>query len=145
MFRKIRADVKMPFLESEYDPYITIYANEDICISRDDSARIELGISLRFEMVKVIMWYSQMNSEVKKQEKEWFLKTHYCELKLHSSLQHSGLFSESQTIKLNNENELSMMIYNHGSETKYIKKHQAIAEIMLLEHKTHLITSLAKI
>jgi len=96
MFKKIREDAILPKKMTKYSACLDVYANEDVTIGAGETKLVGLGIAIDDKEIKRIVshhyYYLDKNADkdfeyVKKE----FLKSHYLQLMLRSSLSVKGL------------------------------------------------------
>ncbi len=175
MFKKIREDAIFPTRGSKYSACVDVYANEDVTIGAGETKLVGLGIAIDLDnllenvpMVKDMRrWHKERLDagissvlDVKKINyfKDEFLKSHYLQLMLRSSLAVKGLMLGNGVgvIDLDYEDEIKMIIHNPFTLSGFnidaydglhlpdnipsfeIKKGDKIGQLTLLEHKSYL-------
>jgi len=119
MFKKVKKDATLPTRGSKYSACVDVYANEDVTIGAGETKLVGLGITIDDKEIKRIVshhyYYLDKNADkdfeyVKKE----FLKSHYLQLMLRSSLATKGLMLGNGVgvIDLDYKDEIKMIIHN---------------------------------
>ena len=153
-----------PTRGSKYSACVDLYASEDVVIGAGETKLVGLGVCINInELTSRAVPYKNIPEEWYKDEVEKFLKTHYIQLMLRSSLAKKGLIIANGVgvIDLVYKDEIKIAIHNPISDAHIdeeskeisrwvgqnkqdsfgdfkIKKGDRIAQITLLEHKSHL-------
>ena len=135
MFKKVKEDAILPTRGSKYSACVDVYANEDVTIGAGETKLIGLGIAIDVDnllenvpMAKDMKrWFRKNfnNTNLKVSEdksvapiKDKFLKSHYLQLMLRSSLAAKGLMLGNGVgvIDLDFADEIKMIIHNSNKE-----------------------------
>jgi len=183
MFKKVTNDAILPTRGSKYSACVDVYANENITIGAGETKLVGLGIAIDLDsllenvpMVKDMKrWHKKRFKagiiDVSEEDslihiKDKFLKSHYLQLMIRSSLSAKGLMLANGVgvIDLDFVDEIKMNIHNpiswscnatdgtyednpalehihSGADNKVeyvIKKGDRIGQLILLEHKSSL-------
>jgi len=176
MFKKVTEDAILPTRGSKYSACVDVYANEDVAIGAGETKLVGLGISIDEDFIKHKIatslgyekWFNINQINVNRERKSHllnrlygFLKSHYIQLMLRSSLGKKGLILPNGVgvIDLDYKDEIKMIIHNpildidengvrfgvssysndNVQSPKYeIKKGDKIGQLALLEHKSYL-------
>lgn len=154
---KVLDDVCTPVRGTKYSAYVDLFAREDITIGAGETKIVKLGVELDLEKLKE-NWIKKSGFvfepiEAKKTLIEFgfnhFLKSHYLEVALRSSLGVKGLIIANGIgiIDLDYTDEIGLIIHNpiiditfnvpNGSSFK-ISKGDKVAQCTLKEHKGYL-------
>lgn len=152
---------------SKYSACVDLFASEDVVIGAGETKLVGLGVCINIDWNTVLHDYPSMSNEFLKTQQNKFLKSHYLQLMLRSSLGKKGLILPNGVgvIDLDYKDEIKMIIHNpieliddiakiagtndtmkigkkinqHPEEMYYeIKKGDKIAQIILIEHKSYL-------
>ena len=127
---------------TKYSVYVDLFAREDITIGAGETKIVKLGVKLDLEEI------INGNDEVYNNPDK-FLKSHYLEVALRSSLGVKGLIIANGIgiIDLDYKNEIGLIVHNpikdiafnvpNGNSFK-IKKGDKVAQCTLKEHKGYL-------
>ncbi len=140
-----------PTRGSKHSACVDLYASEDIVIGSGETKLVGLGVAIDLNTL-YRNWYRGEESGAWRD----FLNSHYLALHPRSSLRAKGLISNTGIIDLDYADEIKIIIHNpilgryenddngngffddvYAKEFK-IKKGDRIAQITLLEHKSHL-------
>jgi len=158
MFKKVTEDAILPTRGSKYAACVDVYANEDVVIEAGETQVVGLGIAIDLEILDGRLFIADMYMNAKNHREmenifEEFLKSHYLQLSLRSSLGKKGLILPNGVgvIDLDYRDEIKMVIHNpvdivtvyslqENSNPSFIeiKKGDKIGQITLLEHKSYL-------
>ena len=157
-----------PTRGSKFSACVDLYASEDVVIGAGETKIIGLGICIDLNFNWLNRKFNHLSDEKKEEYKEWFLSSHYMQLNPRSSLRAKGLISHTGIIDMDFvDNEIKIIIHNPikgsyvkswinflsrkiGLETNFkkeeievsydykINKGDRIAQITLMEHKSHL-------
>jgi len=147
---KVMDEVCKPQRGTKYSAYIDLFAREDVIIGAGETKIIPLGVKIDIqkidEHVLSTIPYGYNASLVEKTSE--FMKSHYIEVALRSSLAVKGLIISNGVgvIDLDYENEIGLIVHYPYSETIYkvndkkfkIKKGDKVAQCTLKEHKGYL-------
>ena len=122
-----------PTRGSKYSACVDLYASEDVVIGAGETKLVGLGVAIDYERIKDMYLES-------------FFEKHYLQLMLRSSLAKKGLIIANGlgVIDLDYKDEIKIAIHNianlydFAGKPRVIKKGDKIAQITLLEHKSHL-------
>ena len=149
---KILNEVCTPQRATKYSAYVDLFARESTIIGAGETKIVPLGVKLDLEKLKE-NWINKSGiifepTESKKTLIEFgfnhFLKSHYLELAIRSSLATKGLIiaNGSGKIDLDYHHELGLIAhypYNGKGASHYqIHKGDKIAQCTLIEHKGYL-------
>ena len=168
MFKTVNGG-QLPTRGSKYSACVDLYASEDVTIGAGETKLVGLGVCIDLESSNVYkssdyMWATKKKVDedtleiIKEQAKRDFMREHYLQLMLRSSLGVKGLILPNGVgiIDLDYEDEIKMIIHNplipfisydndgivrgYVNEKAYynIKKGDRIGQITLLEHKSYL-------
>jgi len=158
MFKIINGG-KMPTRGTKYSACVDLYANENVVIGAGETKIIGLGVVIDLDMNKISPNFNSFIEEEQDRERDYFMKSHYLQLMLRSSLGKRGLILPNGVgvIDLDYNEEIKMVIHNPlklkwwdeknkdylfpkvKSDTQYtIDKVDCIAQITLLEHQSYL-------
>ena len=157
MFKTVNGG-KIPTRGSRFSACVDLYANEDVCIGAGETKLVGLGVCLDIEQIKelifpVIAPYENREIHIKenKTRLDNFMRSHYLQLELRSSLRAKGIIAGTGVIDIDFADELKIILHNmldssikvcrDGFDdwgTYYIEKGDRIAQIMLKEHLSHL-------
>ncbi len=153
-----------PTRGSKYSACVDLYASEDVVIGAGDTKLVGLGVAIDLNEKKYFIqnYLEKQFSIVDRADEEYFfnhfLRSHYLQLMLRSSLAKKGLIIANGVgvIDLDFRDEIKIAIHNPITEQNFIqddnayitdpfehteykiKKGDRIAQIALLEHKSHL-------
>ena len=148
-----------PTRGSKYSACVDLYASEDVVIGAGETKLVGLGVAIDLEKLDELLFIADKYKDAEKHidmEEVFnnFLKSHYLQLMLRSSLGKKGLILPSGVgiIDLDYAEEIKMIIHNPLSHVRFgemnggcdgnnaveIKKGNKIAQITLLEHKGYL-------
>ncbi len=136
MFKSINNGI-LPTRGSEHSACVDLYANKDIWIDSGQTMLIPLGIAIDEELL--FKSYKTNDSYFQKlaiNDYESFLKSHYLQLMLRSSLSKQLIIANGVgVIDLDYRDEIMIRVHNPASmPTKEIYKKDKIAQITLLQH-----------
>lgn len=140
---------------SKFSACVDLFASEDVTIYPGDTAMIGLGVAIDIDFNTIHRDYNSFTSTAKKNFEEWFMKTHYLQLMLRSSLGKKGLILPNGVgiIDMDYRDEIKLLVHNpiydvHFNDQRFvgvndeytyeIKKGDKIAQVTLLEHKGYL-------
>ena len=139
-----------PTRGSKYSACVDLYASEDVVIGAGETKLVGLGVAIDNEKIAE-KFEKPTPSEIIEAVRnvtvfdeygyEQFLNSHYLQLMLRSSLAKKGLIiaNGAGVIDLDYKDEIKMILTNVSYNGNYkIKKGDCIAQITLLEHKSHL-------
>jgi len=168
MFKKVTEDAILPTRGSKYSACVDVYSNEDVTIGAGETKLVGLGIAIDELKIKETIYQKVLPfRDYQKERNEnlkifnTFLKSHYIQLMLRSSLGKKGLILPNGVgvIDLDYKDEIKMIIHNpildidengvrfgvssysndNVQSPKYeIKKGDKIGQLALLEHKSYL-------
>ena len=149
-----------PTRGSKYSACVDLYASEEVYIKAGETKLVGLGVSIDADwMIDSANIFYSNDGMLPKYKLDHFMKTHYLQLMLRSSLGKKGLILPNGVgiIDLDYQDEIKMIIYNPVDTKQYvengqnytvlldsddnevcIKKGDKIAQITLLEHKSYL-------
>lgn len=157
---KVLDEVCTPKRGTKYSAYLDLFAREDVVIGAGDTKVVRLGVKLDFDG----FWDKYENSNLfdksdyrKKHHLHSFLKSHYLEVALRSSLGVKGLIIANGIgiIDLDYPDEIGLIVHNPtrinyiadddhyiyeltGGEPFFINKGDKVAQCTLKEHKGYL-------
>ena len=156
---KILDEVCTPKRGTKYSAYVDLFAREDITIRAGETKIVKLGVKLSIEML-VYEYFSQLPFDYVIKNNingaNDFLKSHYLEVALRSSLGVKGLIIANGIgiIDLDYPDEIGLIVHNpinlnficdylaNNDYKKYsnfkIKKGDKVAQCTLKEHKGYL-------
>ena len=124
MFKSINGG-KLPTRASKYSAFVDLYANEDVVIDPGKTVKVGLGIKIDLELffnnhpefcTECINDPYSLNDlegvEYSQFKAEQFIKTHYLQIELQSSLKAKGLIAETGVIDLDYEDEIKIILHN---------------------------------
>ena len=149
---KVLDEVCTPKRGTKYSAYIDLFAREDCTIGAGETKIVKLGVKIDIEKIK---GFCDKNW---KYELDKFLKSHYLEVALRSSLGVKGLIIANGIgiIDLDYPDEIGLIVHNpqdiklfkralsgemtikNIKEPFEIKKGDKVAQCTLKEHKGHL-------
>ena len=158
---KILDEVCTPKRGTKYSAYVDLFAREDVVIRAGETKIVKLGIKLDLEPIlqKLCNKFSYDLSDIDlidkthpmSRELDYFLKSHYLEIALRSSLGVKGLIISNGIgiIDLDYPDEIGLIVHNPmpniGVPDGYIlkslfeiKKGDKVAQCTLKEHKGYL-------
>jgi dUTP pyrophosphatase len=159
---KVLTEGCQPTRGSKYSACVDLYAAHDCVIGAGETKLVGLGVAIEMEAIyaRVISEYENLNNYEEAQAKfEYFLNSHYLQLMLRSSIGKKGLILANGVgvIDLDYKDEIKMIVHNplkevfivecpgsykgfdaYNGECVTIKKGDKIAQITLLEHKSHM-------
>ena len=156
---KILDEVCTPRRGTKYSAYVDLFAREDVVIGAGETKIVKLGVKLNIEML-VYEYFSQLPFDyvIKNNinSANDFLKSHYLEVALRSSLGVKGLIIANGIgiIDLDYPDEIGLIVHNpvdlnficdylaNNDYKKYsnfeIKRGDKVAQCTLKEHKGYL-------
>ena len=131
---KILDEACIPSRGSKYSACVDLRAREDISIEAGKTVIIPLGVCIDIDDLCVEFKDNQFKDE--------FLKSHYLQLMLRSSLGKKGLILPNGVgvIDLDYKNEIMMIVHNSskGYGSFKIEKGERVGQITMIEHKSFL-------
>jgi len=143
-----------PTRGTKHSAYVDLYSSEDVVIGAGETKVVGLGVSIDLQKIDEYILstipYGYEASFIEKSD--YFMKTHYLQVALRSSLGKEGLIMPNGIgiIDMDYRDEIKVIINNplitsstapeyidNSSEYK-IHKGDRIAQITLLEHKSYL-------
>ena len=159
---KILKDYCTPKRGTKYSAYVDLFSAEDVTIGAGETKIVKLGVELDLDKLKENKFKS-VNDKVDINSPLWqeFLKSHYLEAALRSSLEVKGLIIANGIgiIDLDYPDEIGLIVHNPISEIEsfndgcsdfielkgckeqyhfVIKKGDKVAQCTLKEHKGYL-------
>lgn len=158
---EILDEVCTPIRGTKYSAYVDLFAREDVLIGAGETKIVKLGVKIDLEKLKDV-FYQQISGMTMNfrgvSENDWldFLKSHYLEVALRSSLAVKGLIISNGIgiIDLDYPDEIGLIVHNPVSkvDTYYqdgtiqlgcanggthfkIEKGDKVAQCTLKEHK----------
>ena len=170
---KVLDDVCTPVRGTKYSAYVDLFAREDVAIGAGETKIVKLGVKIDLELLDELLYLNNLYpAEVYELNKlrsaykyfEHFLKSHYLEIALRSSLGVKGLIIANGIgiIDLDYPDEIGLIVYNPlqissqryenlvsggvrylndsyvGNSVFQIKKGDKVAQCTLKEHKGYL-------
>ena len=148
---KILHDYCIPKKGTKYSAYIDLFSAEDVVIGAGETKIIKLGVKLDLEKLKENKFKSA-NGIVDIESPLWqeFLKSHYLEVALRSSLGAKGLIISNGIgiIDLDYPDEIGLIVHNPVIDVTFgvyngsrfiINKGDKVAQCTLKEHKGYLL------
>jgi len=149
---KTLVDGCTPTRGSKYSACIDLYSSKDVVIGAGETKLVGLGVCIDIGSIdwnQIIHNYPSLMGGMLEIAKREFLKSHYLQLMLRSSLGKKGLILPNGVgvIDLDYKDEIKMIIHNpiqgacemgHYDTSFKISKGDKIAQITLLEHKSYL-------
>ena len=156
---KILDEACKPKRSTKYSAYIDLFSREDMTIGAGETKVIPLGVKLALNKLSKALFevsYSYIlrsHNKVLQEEFDKFMKSHYLEIVLRSSLGIRGLTipNGKGIIDLDYPDEIGLIIHNlikmstnqgipdqYLLKPFYIKKGQKVAKCALKEHKSYL-------
>jgi len=156
---KVLTEGFQPTKGTKYSACVDLYSSEDVVIGAGETKIVGLGVAIDIDWNHLIRVSYDEQFNPTDEQKEFFLKNHYLQLMLRSSLGKKGLILPNGVgiIDLDYKDEIKMIIHNPIKRAcfgvnevgKYdfesdvwqeyeIKKGDKIAQIMLCEHKSYL-------
>ncbi len=145
-----------PTRGSKYSACVDLYASEEVYIKAGETKLVGLGIAIDMEwMIDGADIFYSNEGMLPKYKLEHFLKSHYLQLMLRSSLsKHLVIANGVGVIDLDYQDEIKIRLHNpvnndtlmeiyrgyaHSNHKCYkVKKGDKIAQIIILEHKSYL-------
>ena len=140
MFKTINGGL-MPQRGSKYAACVDLYANEDIVIGAGETKLVGLGVCIELDFNAVSEKFNIYTGYQHKKAIDIFLKSHYLQLMLRSSLGKKGLVIPNGVgvIDMDYADEIKVMIHNPiGGNDFYIVRGERVVQCALLEHKSYL-------
>jgi len=144
----------MPTRATKYSACVDVYANEDVTIGAGETKVIKLGVKLDLDFNTINPNYNSYTDEMKKDYVDNFMKSHYLEVALRSSLAVKGLIIANGIgiIDLDYPDEIGLIVHNPVTQIKnfqggyceiypdtfYVNKGDKVAQCTLKEHKGYL-------
>ena len=157
---KVLDKVCVPKRSTKYSAYVDLFAREDITIGAGETKIVPLGVKLDLNKLSKALFevsYSYIlrsHNKVLQEEFDKFMKSHYLEVALRSSLAVKGLIIPNGIgiIDLDYPDEIGLIVHNPFTnkktywkdeweliDTRYnIKKGQKVAQCTLKKHKGYL-------
>ena len=156
---KILDESCTPVRSTKYSAYVDLFSREDITIGAGETKVIPLGVKLDLNKLSKALFevsYSYIlrsHNKVLQEEFDKFMKSHYLEIALRSSLALRGLIIANGIgiVDLDYPDEIGLIVHNpikmstnHGIPDQYllkpfyIQKGDKIAQCTLKEHKGYL-------
>ena len=150
---KVLDEVCAPFRSTKYSAYVDLFAREDVVIGAGETKIVPLGIKIDLKYLKeASIPTTNVPTLWVEDEFDRFLKTHYLELALRSSLGVKGLIIPNGigVVDLDFKNEIGLIVHysidshilsdlTRGRLNEYnIKKGDKVAQCTLKEHKGYL-------
>lgn len=145
---KVLKDYCQPVRGTKYSAYVDLFSVDDVIIGVGETKIVKLGVKLDLEEL------INSNDEIYNNS-EMFLKSHYLEVALRSSLAVKGLIIANGigVIDLDFKNELGLIVHNPIQRLQnfqggycevypdifYINKGDKVAQACLKEHKSYLL------
>ena len=168
---KILDGVCTPKRGTKYSAYVDLFAREDVTIGAGETKIVKLGVKLDMDFFESMFnpdkldfktakgggLYSDDELRIQKHQLHNFLRSHYLEVALRSSLAVKGLIIANGTgkVDLDYPNEIGLIVHNpidlnficdylaNRDYKKYsnfkIKKGDKVAQCTLKEHKGYLL------
>ena len=138
-----------PIRSTKYSAYVDLFAMEDVTIGAGETKIVSLGVKIDLKYLKeASIPITNVPTLWVEDEFDRFLKTHYLEIALRSSLAVKGLTIPNGIgiIDLDYPDEIGLIVHNPYTETIYkvndrtykIKKGDKVAQCTLKEHKGYL-------
>ena len=154
---KILDEVCKPKRSTKYSAYVDLFAREDVTIGAGETKVIPLGVKLDINKINKIVsesfYYKEDNDLDFAGTRDKFMKSHYLEVALRSSLSVKGLIIPNGIgiIDLDYPGEIGLIVHNpikmstnQGIPDRYllkpfyIQKGDKVAQCTLKEHKGYL-------
>ena len=155
---KILDEVCTPKRGTKYSAYVDLFAREDIIIGAGETKIVKLGVKLDLDLIdrELLGINSCKNDIVCLQIWERFLRSHYLEIALRSSLGVKGLIivNGSGKVDLDYPDEIGLIVHNpinlnficdylaNNDYRKYsnfkIKKGDKVAQCTIVPHKGYI-------
>ncbi len=136
MFKSINGGI-LPSRGSKYSACVDLYANKTMIIAQAQTTLIPLGICIDVEKLKENFntnkhYFNQIGISTY----DLFLKTHYLQLMLRSSLSKQLIIANGVgVIDLDYTDEIMIRIHNPANmPEKHINKGDRVAQITMLQH-----------
>jgi len=153
---KVLDEVCVPERGTKYSAYVGLFSREDVTIGAGGTILVSLGVKIDLSELFCnaragnLLDLSTTQGEI--EDWENFLKSHYLELSISSSLAVKGLIAPNDIciIDLDYSNEIGLIVHNpidshilndfiRGRINEYkIKKGDRVAQCTLKEHKSYL-------
>ena len=141
---KILDEVCTPKRGTKYSAYVDLFAREDVTIGAGETKIVKLGVKLDIES------FFKQNFVNAYETEEGFLKSHYLEVALRSSLGVKGLIIANGIgiIDLDYTDEIGLIVHNPVIDVTFgiyngsrfiINKGDKVAQCTLKEHKGYLL------
>ena len=143
---KVLDEVCTPRRGTKYSSYVDLFARESVSVGAGETNIIPLGIKIDpnffiYEIGEVdVDAGGSILSFGESKKIDRFLKTHYLELALRSSLAVKGLIISNGigVIDLDYPDEIGLIVYNTLDKEFKINKGDKVAQCTLKEHKSYL-------
>ena len=154
---KILDEVCTPQRGTKYSAYADLFAREDVTIGAGETKVIPLGVKLDINKINKIVsesfYYKEDNDLDFAGTRDKFMKSHYLEVALRSSLAVRGLTISNGIgiIDLDYPDEIGLIVHNpikmstnqgipdqYLLKPFYIQKGDKVAQCILKEHKSYL-------
>lgn len=109
---KILDEMCTPKRGTKYSAYVDLFAREDVVIGAGETKIVKLGVKIDLEYLKD--FYTTQNHFLHKEDFSFFLKSHYLEVALRSSLGVKGLIIVNGIgiIDLDYPDEIGLIVHN---------------------------------
>lgn len=152
---KILDEVCIPKRGTKYSAYVDLFAREDVTIGAGETKIVKLGVKLDLDSL-YRSWYFYTEQNNISGSWEMFLKSHYLEVALRSSLGVKGLIIANGTgkVDLDYPDEIGLIVHNpinlnficdylaNNDYKKYsnfkIKKGDKVAQCTIVPHEGYL-------
>ena len=154
---KVLDDVCKPTKGSKYSAAIDLYAREDVVIGAGETVKVPLGVYIdECELSSIIFnRFPDLDYEDNKKYYNEFMKSHYLQLEPRSGTRLKGITAGTGIIDLDYKDEICIVYHNlltfkaivkwifsfgRNKSVFKISKGEKIAQILLKEHKTYLMS-----
>ena len=136
---KVLDELCTPKRGTKYSAYVDLFAREDVVINSGETKIIKLGVKLDLDkLYKSWYFYTEQNNI----SGSWdmYLKSHYLEIALRSSLGAKGLIISNGIgiIDLDYPDEIGLIVTNSNNYNFFVTKGDKVAQCTLKEHKGYL-------
>lgn len=136
MFKSI-ANGKLPTRGSQYSACVDLYANKKLVINPGQTTLIPLGIAIDDKLLKNSYENNQLFiNKLQNSDYDTFLKSHYFQLMLRSSLSKQLIIANGVgIIDIDYRDEIMIRVHNPSNmKSKTINLGDRVAQITLLQH-----------
>lgn len=136
MFKSVNKGI-LPTRGSKYSACVDLYANKTITIAPGETTLVPLGVCIDFDKLKEnFNIYHDYFTKIGIDTYDMFLKTHYLQLMLRSSMsKHLIIANGVGVIDLDYSDEIMIRLHNPvNMDSKQINKGDRVAQATMLKH-----------